>query len=125
MRNPFVNSTDQQAGEQIGDDPTKYGDNSCLVHVGESYQSPEKVLNVLTQGNTLATPGLESSGEKPVNKGTPSSVHAKRATFWGRGSVCACLSQSISSDSIHVADLTHKFNYNWMHDTKKISSNLL
>ncbi|KAL1189232.1 Rho GTPase-activating protein 7 [Cardamine amara subsp. amara] len=86
VRNPFVNSTDQQAGEQIRDDPTKYGENSCLVHVGESYQSPGKVLNVLSHGNTLATPGLESSGEKPVNKGTPSSVHAKRATFWGRGS---------------------------------------
>ncbi|ESQ41948.1 hypothetical protein EUTSA_v10012649mg [Eutrema salsugineum] len=85
VTNPFVNSTDQQAGEQISDDRTKYGENSSLVNVGESYQSG-KVLNVLTHGNTLAAPGLESSSEKPVNKGTPSSVHAKRATFWGRGS---------------------------------------
>ncbi|CAH8365258.1 unnamed protein product [Eruca vesicaria subsp. sativa] len=85
VRNLFSNSTDQQAGEQIGDDPTKYGGNSCLVNGGESFQSG-KVLNVLTHGNTLAAPGLESSSEKPVNKGTPSSVPAKRATFWGRGS---------------------------------------
>jgi DNA repair exonuclease SbcCD ATPase subunit len=34
----------------------------------------------------LAAPGLESPSAKSVNKGTPSSVHAKRATFWGRGS---------------------------------------
>ena len=88
MRNLFINSTDQQAGEQIGgDDPTKYGENSCLVDGGESFQSG-KDLNVLTHGNTLASPGLESSSEKPVTKGTPSSVPAKRATFWGRGSVC-------------------------------------
>ncbi|CAF1778217.1 hypothetical protein Bca4012_045743 [Brassica carinata] len=86
VRNLFINSTDQQAGEQIGgDDPTKYGENSCLVDGGESFQSG-KVLNVLTHGNTLASPGLESSSEKPVTKGTPSSVPAKRATFWGRGS---------------------------------------
>lgn len=92
MRNLFINSTDhQQAGEQIGgDDPTKYGGNSRLVNGGESFQ-PEKVLNVLTHGNTLTSPGLESSSERPVNKGTPSSVPAKRATFWGRGSVCALL----------------------------------
>lgn len=79
---------DQQAGEQIGGDPTKYGENSCLVHVSESYQSSGTVLNVPPHGNTLAAPGLEASSEKSVNKGTPSSVHAKRATFWGRGSVC-------------------------------------
>ncbi|RID41712.1 hypothetical protein BRARA_J01647 [Brassica rapa] len=86
VRNLFINSTDQQAGEQIGGDgPTKYGGNSCLVNGGESFQSG-KVLNVLTDGNTLASPGLESSSEKSVNKGTPSSVPAKRATFWGRGS---------------------------------------
>ncbi|CAH8313569.1 unnamed protein product [Eruca vesicaria subsp. sativa] len=72
VRNPFVNSTDQPAGEQL----TKYGENSRLVNVSESYQS----------GNTLASPGLESSSEKSVNKGTPSTVHTKRATFWGRGS---------------------------------------
>ncbi|XP_010420741.2 PREDICTED: rho GTPase-activating protein 7 [Camelina sativa] len=86
MRNPFVNSTDQQTGEQIGDNPTKYGENSRIVHVSESYQSSGTVLNVPTHGNTLASPGLEASSEKSVNKGTPSSVHAKRATFWGRGS---------------------------------------
>uniref|UniRef100_M4CDF1 Rho-GAP domain-containing protein n=1 Tax=Brassica campestris TaxID=3711 RepID=M4CDF1_BRACM len=86
VRNLFINSTDQQAGEQIGgDDPTKYGGNSCLVDGGESFQSG-KVLNVLNHGNTLASPGLESSSEKSVNKGTPSSVPSKRATFWGRGS---------------------------------------
>lgn len=87
MRNPFVNSTDQQAGEQLRDDPRNYGENSRLVNVSESYQSG-KVLNELTHGNTLAaSPGLESSSEKSVNKSTPSSVHTKRATFWGRGSV--------------------------------------
>ncbi|XP_056846296.1 rho GTPase-activating protein 7 isoform X2 [Raphanus sativus] len=86
VRNLFINSIDQQAGEQIGgDDPTKYGGNSRLVSGGESFQ-PGKVLNVLTHGNTLASPGLESSSERPVNKGTSSSVPAKRATFWGRGS---------------------------------------
>ncbi|CAH2072367.1 unnamed protein product [Thlaspi arvense] len=85
VRNPFVNSIDQQAKEQIGDNSTKYGENSCVVNVGESYQS-EKVLNALTHGNNLAAHGLESSSEKPTSKGTPSSVHAKRATFWGRGS---------------------------------------
>ncbi|CAN8252351.1 unnamed protein product [Cochlearia groenlandica] len=81
VRNPFVNPTDQQAAEQIGNDPTK----PCPVHVGESYQSPGKVLNGLTHGNTLGTFGLESSSEKSVNKGTPSSAHAKRTTFWSRG----------------------------------------
>ncbi|KAJ0243861.1 Rho GTPase-activating protein 7 [Hirschfeldia incana] len=86
VRNLFINSTDQQAGEQIGgDDPTQYGGNSSLVNGGQSFQSG-KVLNALTHGNTLASPGLESSSEKSVNKGTPSSVPAKRATFWGRGS---------------------------------------
>ncbi|KFK26204.1 hypothetical protein AALP_AA8G216000 [Arabis alpina] len=84
VRNPFVNSTNRQAGEQIGDDPTNYSD---LVHVGESYHSSGKVLNALTHGNTMAAPSLESSSEKPMNKGTPSSVQSKRATFWSRGSV--------------------------------------
>ena len=83
VRNPFVNSTDQQAGEQLRDDPT----NSRLVNVTESYQTG-KVLNELTHGSTFASPGLESSSEKSVNKSTPSSVHTKRSTFWGRGSVC-------------------------------------
>lgn len=92
VRNPFVNSTDHQAGEQIDDDPTNYGEKSCLVHIGESYHSSGKVLNALTHGNTLAASSLESSSEKPMNKGTPSSVHAKRATFWSRGNVCVCLS---------------------------------
>ncbi|KAG2279922.1 hypothetical protein Bca52824_051142 [Brassica carinata] len=81
VRHPFVNSTDQQAGEQLRDDPT----NSRLVNVTESYQTG-KVLNELTHGSTFASPGLESPSEKSVNKGTPSSVHTKRATFWGRGS---------------------------------------
>ncbi|XP_013721962.1 rho GTPase-activating protein 7-like isoform X2 [Brassica napus] len=81
VRNAFVNSTDQQAGEQLRDDPT----NSRLVNVSESYQSG-KVLNELTHGSTFASPGLESSSEKSVNKSTPSSVHTKRSTFWGRGS---------------------------------------
>ncbi|CAF2369038.1 hypothetical protein Bca4012_048166 [Brassica carinata] len=81
VRNPFVNSTDQQAGEQLRDDPT----NSRLVNVTESYQTG-KVLNELTHGSTFASPGLESSSEKSVNKSTPSSVHTKRSTFWGRGS---------------------------------------
>uniref|UniRef100_M4DU45 Rho-GAP domain-containing protein n=1 Tax=Brassica campestris TaxID=3711 RepID=M4DU45_BRACM len=81
VRNHFFNSTDQQAGEQLRDDPT----NSRLVNVTESYQSG-KVLNELTHGSTFASPGLESSSEKSVNKSTPSSVHTKRSTFWGRGS---------------------------------------
>ncbi|KAF8096533.1 hypothetical protein N665_0307s0059 [Sinapis alba] len=85
VRNLFINSADQQTGEQIGDDPTKYGENSCLVNGGESFQSG-KVLNVLSHGNTLAASGLESSSEKSVNKGTPSPVPTKRAPFWGRGS---------------------------------------
>ncbi|KAF8050376.1 hypothetical protein N665_1984s0006 [Sinapis alba] len=86
VRNPFVNSTDQQAGGQLRDDPpTNYGENLRLANVSESYQSG-KVLNELTHGNTLASPGLESSSEKSVNKGTPSNAHAKRSTFWGRGS---------------------------------------
>ncbi|KAJ0230257.1 Rho GTPase-activating protein 7 [Hirschfeldia incana] len=85
VRHPFVNSTDQQPGEQLRDDPTNYGEHSRLVNVSESYQSG-KILNELTHGNTLASPGLESSSEKSVNKSTPSSAHTKRTTFWGRGS---------------------------------------